>query len=262
MATTVRPILLLLGSGSNTGASTISLFTSHSFLVAAVSRSCQTGISTTNTSILNIAADLSDPSCIPSIFTTINQHWGAPPSVVVYNPASRTLCAQDSPLSGFDLKQFQYDTNLNVTTAITAAQYAIEGFDALPQSPLKTFIYTGNKLPRMPSPQVLTFGMHKSAVAHMIWDLSHAYQQKNREGEGYKFYFADQRFEDGSPAREQMFGDVAAGMMLELVRDGRQREWYHTVVKGKGYVDLREADAEAQELRGFDYVALRCLLWW
>ena len=245
MATTARPIILSLGSGSNTGASTISLFTSHSFLVAAVSRSCQTGLSTTNTSVLNIAANLSDPSCVPSIFTTIKQHWGAPPSVVVYNPASRTLCPPDNPLAGFGLNQFKYDTDVNVTTAIAAAQHAIEGFDALPQSHLKTLIYTGNKLPRIPSPQVLTFGMHKSAVAHMIWDLSHAYHQKNKQGEGYKFYFTDQRFEDGSPAREQMLGEVAADMMLELVRDAKQREWYHTAVKGKGYVDFREVDAEA-----------------
>ena len=82
----------------------------------------------------------------------------------------------------------------------------------------------------------------------MIWDLSHAYQLKNKEGEGYKFYFMDQRFEDGSPAREQMSGEVAAEMMLELVRDAKQREWYHTIVKGKGYVDFVEVDAEARRV--------------
>ena len=82
------------------------------------------------------------------------------------------------PLSGLNLEQYANDTNLNVTSALLAAKYAVQSFDALPESNLKTFVHTGNKLPRMPSPGVLTFGMHKSAMAHCVWDLSVAYREK------------------------------------------------------------------------------------
>ena len=63
--------------------------------------------------------------------------------------------------------------------------------------------------------------MHNSAMAHMIW----IYQERNGEGKGYKFYFTDQRFEDGVPPREQMSGrgcgedDVGVGDRWEAQGD-------------------------------------------
>lgn len=65
---------------------------------------------------------------------------------------------------------------LNVASALASAREAVAGFKTLPPSTLKTFIYTGNKLYKMPWPHVLYFGMSKSAAAHMVWDCSVAYR--------------------------------------------------------------------------------------
>ena len=81
-ATTTAPVLLLLGAGPRIGKSLASAFAAKDYNIALVARSIREDDSTPNQ--LNIKADLSDPSSIPSIFSKVKEVLGLP-TVVVYN---------------------------------------------------------------------------------------------------------------------------------------------------------------------------------
>ena len=59
------------------------------------------------------------------------------------------------------------------------AQQAIHFSRKLPRETFKTFIVTGNELNTMVKPEVITFGVAKSALWHMIADLCATYQNEN-----------------------------------------------------------------------------------
>ena len=90
--------------------------------------------------------------------------------------ASSTLLEQFSA--------FQADNNVNLVSAYGAAHFAIKSFQQLPQSSLKTFIYTGNKLPFMIVQPLLSQGVGKAGAAHLIHYL--AEQHKH---EGYRYVY-------------------------------------------------------------------------
>ena len=83
-----------------------------------------------------------------------------------------------------------------------------------------------------------------STAVHADGDSQVAYADT-----GYKFYFPDQRFADGSLAGEQMSGEALAERMLALVEDPVQQAWYHTFVQGKGYVDFEQVDRQRDRAR-------------
>ena len=124
-----------------------------------------------------------------------------------------------------------------------AAHHAVQGFKLLPPSNLKTFFYTGNKLPSMAAPTVMHFGMGKSAAAHMIWDCSTAYRKH-----GYKFYYTSERLSDGDAAREARSGKAGAEVCLQLVENPEQLPWNYTFVKDAGYQDFSVVDMESARL--------------
>lgn len=70
---------------------------------------------------------------------------------------------------------------MNSTSVLIAAKSAVEGFKTLPSATKKTFIFTGNALAVMALPPLLTFGMAKSAGAHLIMSAAKAYK-----GHGYR----------------------------------------------------------------------------
>ncbi|EXJ74674.1 uncharacterized protein A1O5_01367 [Cladophialophora psammophila CBS 110553] len=232
-----KPVVLLLGAGSNIGDAVVRYFSANKFRVAAVSRSMEEGVDSGG--VLNITADLGNPDAVPTIFTKVEAHWDVP-TVVIYNAASRTLQLPNDPMSTFSITQYQHDHNVNVASALVACLFAVKGFARLPPSTLKTFFYTGNKLHVMSSPQALTFGMDKAAMAHCIWDCVVAYHEA-----GYKFYCTDERLSDGRPARELMSGEARAKAMLALVEEPAQQPWCYTLVKGKGYVNFEDLDKGA-----------------
>lgn len=246
---TTRPVVLLLGAGPNTGAASISQFTSHNFSVVAVSRSAEPGVVSHNPQSFNIRADLSEPSNIPGIFSDVTSHFGSPPTVVIYTAGSRTRLPPTDPLgSSFSIDQFNHDNSTNVTSALLAIHHTILGWQSMPDnndttsSTMKTFIYIGNKLPRATLPYVLTYGMHKTAMWHCMRNLSVAYG-----GRGWKFYFKDERAADGKPAMEAVSGEAAAEEMLKLVKDPKQGPVYYSFVKGVGYRDFEESDRKEVE---------------
>lgn len=89
-------------------------------------------------------------------------------------------------IEGFDqpLSSVIKDAHINTFSAYAAAQLAVKGFAELPPDASKTFIYTGNKLHVMPLQPLLSFGMGKSASAHMIHYLSELYKSS-----GYKYVY-------------------------------------------------------------------------
>lgn len=59
---------------------------------------------------------------------------------------------------------------------------------------------------------------------------------------GYpRFYFADERKTNGDPAYSRIDGPAHAEAYLKLAEEPAQGPWLYTFVKGKGYVDFKEA---------------------
>ena len=135
-------------------------------------------------------------------------------------------------------------------------QQAILGFRTLPTSASKTFIMTGNILNLITHPEVVTFGMSKTATAYAIRNLVE-HETYTKEGikyvpkkvpmrhttywlKAYRFYWADERTEEGAPVLLDISGPVAAVEYVRLAEAKEQGPWLNTHVKGKGYVDFSD----------------------
>ncbi|KAM0478906.1 hypothetical protein ACHAPX_004884 [Trichoderma viride] len=170
----MNKIILIFGFGPRIAAGVARAFASKGYKVAVVSR--------TNKAIepgddyLWIQADLSDAFSVEGVFTTVRSKLGIP-SVVVYNAFSFSTQGFDQPLSGLIT-----EAHINTFSAYAAAQQALKGFAELPPDASRTFIYTGNKLHLMPMEPLVSFGMGKSASAHMIHYLAEVYKSS-----GYKY---------------------------------------------------------------------------
>ncbi|KAF2736415.1 NAD(P)-binding protein [Polyplosphaeria fusca] len=232
------PIILIFGAGPNIGRSVTELFISKGYRVALVSRRPQTSSESENADVWRFQRDLSNPETVPDVFKQLEAKWGIP-NVVIYNGVSRTVLNGDDPLGSFSYDQLDHDLTVNVKSVVQAAHFAVEGFKKLPSSTKKTFIYTGNKLSVMSLPMVLYFGICKSGISHMIWDCNIAYRK-----DGFRFYFVDERREDGNPVMEHVSGTAAAETYLKLAENSEQQRWHYTFVHGKGYLDF-----EAQDLQ-------------
>jgi hypothetical protein len=55
----------------------------------------------------------------------------------------------------------------------------------------------------------------------------------------HRFYYADERKEDGSPVADAIDGDAHAEYYYELSQREDQGPWLATFVKGTGYVDFQ-----------------------
>lgn len=82
------------------------------------------------------------------------------------------------------MADFETALKINTTSTYAAAKYAIVGFDKLPKSTLKSFVYTGNMLNVSPMPMLLTLGVGKAASAHIIESGASAFAS-----EGYQYAF-------------------------------------------------------------------------
>lgn len=187
------PVILILGAGPNIGQEVARAFAAKGYKVACVSRSLKEGSSTANQ--LNITADMSDPKSVVDVFDKVKAAFGIP-SVVVHNcknhssypdiadlveAAGATMSDLKDPLS-LSLGDFTRNLNINTVSAFVAAQQAVSGFQQLPDSASKTFIYTGNILNSTIMPPFLDLGITKSATAHMIQYAAAAYKDQ-----GYKY---------------------------------------------------------------------------
>ncbi|KAJ5314752.1 uncharacterized protein N7443_001636 [Penicillium atrosanguineum] len=188
---TVSPVLLILGAGSNVGASV-----AKGYKVALASRKAKEEDSSLNQ--LHIACDLSDPTSVPYIFAKIRKTLGVP-SVVVYNAVAAPQADFQDPLS-MPLAEFNLALKSNTTSVYAAAQEAAKGFAELPIEASKTFIYTGNII------NTKVFGVGKAATAHVIEYFAMAYPFR-----GFKY-----RKLDGSPLYVGIDGEAYAKFYDEL----------------------------------------------
>lgn len=76
------PVLLILGAGSNVGASVAKAFAAKGYKVALASR--KDNEEDSSLQHFHISCDLSDPASVPEVFAKVKETLGMP-SVVVYN---------------------------------------------------------------------------------------------------------------------------------------------------------------------------------
>ncbi|KAJ4293396.1 hypothetical protein N0V90_008679 [Kalmusia sp. IMI 367209] len=219
-------VILILGSGPNVGQHVARAFSAKGYKVAITSRSAQEGDSSSGT--LSIATDLSDPESVAQTFSKVKASLGVP-SVVVYNAAAGAPVDAKNPLS-HSLADFTRSLNVNTISAFAAAQQAIQGFAELPDSASRTFIFTGNILNTTIIPALLAGGAGKSATAHIVRVAASVYSDR-----GFKFYYADERKPDGSPAYNAIDGEAHGKFYAELSESKSQGPWQQTFVKGEGY---------------------------
>lgn len=150
-----------------------------------------------------------------------------------------------NPLS-LPLTDFTRDLNINTTSAFVAAQQAVLGFEQLPDSASKTFIYTGNILNTTTMAPLMDLGVGKSATAHIIQSAATAYKDQgfkyafptpiSRAGtDKCRFYYGDERKADGSPAYFDIDGEAHGKFYVQLAEDKSQGPWQQTFVKDVGY---------------------------
>ncbi|KAF2497638.1 putative short-chain dehydrogenase [Lophium mytilinum] len=224
------PVLLVLGAGPKIGLSVAKAFAAKGYKVAIAARSLQDGVD--EDGFLRVQVDLEQTTEIEKVFAKVTESLGIP-HVVVYNAALRNPRDLQDPLASISLEDIKSEFAVNSISPLFAAQEAVKGFKQLPSSASRTFIQTGNALNVIVLPNVLTFGMTKSAAAHMIRSASVGYKRK-----GFKFYYADERQPDGGPTIP-VNGPAAGKMYVELAENPEQGPWDYTFIDGKGYVEFK-----------------------
>ncbi|EPS45575.1 hypothetical protein H072_468 [Dactylellina haptotyla CBS 200.50] len=225
------PVILILGAGANIGSNVAKVFSSKGYKVALVSRTSKESENTAEQ--VNIQGDFSDPSSVADAFAKVKSLLGTP-SVVVYNAASLTRSQPAAPLA-ISVADFTRDLNINTVSPFVAAQHAAQGFEELPESASKTFIFTGNILNTAVMPALFDLGVGKSATSHIVQMAATAYKDK-----GFKFYYTDERTEAGAPAAfGTPSGEAHAKHYLELSEGKTQGPWQQTFVKGIGITQSR-----------------------
>ncbi|EUC40725.1 hypothetical protein COCMIDRAFT_108040 [Bipolaris oryzae ATCC 44560] len=228
-----KPIALILGAGPNAGTAIASSLSSLGYRIATASRSASTSLPTSDT--LALTADFTNPSSIPPLFTRIHTDLHAYPSVVVYNAATLTPPLDAGVVTSVPVDKFAADLNVNVVSPYVAAQEAVKGWKKMGQEEggEKTFIFTGNMLNRtiLPVDALVTLGVGKSASAYWV-----GLADEIHKGEGYRFFYTDQRQPDGSPMGNVVDGPAHGEFYAQLVQRTNEVPWLATFVKGKGHV--------------------------
>jgi NAD(P)-dependent dehydrogenase (short-subunit alcohol dehydrogenase family) len=221
-------IVLILGAGPNIGASVAQSFSSKGYKVAAASRNIKPDYSAPTD--LTLQADFTDPSSISTVFSTTKSKLGVP-NVIIYNVAA----VGNMDFAGTP-KELHDSLAVNAVSLYAAIQEAVAGFETLPKELSKTFIYTGNKLNIEPYAMFAMLGTGKAAGAHLIQAAGQKY-----DGEGYKFYYTDERKADGGMAGMDTNAKAHGEFYLKLAeqeKDVKEVPLMATFVDGKGYVDF------------------------
>jgi len=228
----VKPVVLILGAGPRVGASVAKTFASNGYKVAVASRS---GSTKNSEGYLSLKADFTKPDSIPALFNAVKTEFNTSPSVVIYNAATLTPPPKDSVFS-ITADAFDSDLNVNTVSPYVAAQQAVSGWETLPKETKKSFIYTGNILnvSVLPVPLMLTLGVGKSASAYWIGVADSLYS-----AQGSRFFYTDERYEDGKLKGGAIDGDAHADFYAQLATHDGNVPWHATFVKDKGYVQFK-----------------------
>ncbi|KAI1050953.1 hypothetical protein LB505_013946 [Fusarium chuoi] len=110
------------------------------------------------------------------------------------------------------------------------AQEAVKGWKDFPKNSSPTYIYTGNVENEMRIPWIMSLGVGKTAAAWFIEVAATSYKDQ-----GFKFYYADEREEDGTPMYNGATAEGHAQFYVELAEGKEQQVWQQTFVSGQGY---------------------------
>ncbi|KAJ4373837.1 hypothetical protein N0V83_002576 [Neocucurbitaria cava] len=225
------PVALILGAGPRIGTSVASKFASAGYKIAVASRS---GTGTKNANgYLALKADFTKPDSIPALFDAVKAEFDTAPSVVIYNAAALTPPPDNNSLFSVGADSFTADLNVNTVSPYVVAQHAVKEWETLPNETKKSFIYTGNilntKVP--PVPMMLTLGVGKSASAYWVGLADAAYAAR-----GYRFFYADERLEDGKSKGQAIDGPAHGEFFAQLASHEGGVPWHATFVADKGYV--------------------------
>jgi hypothetical protein len=175
-----KPVLLVLGAGSNIGKALALKFSSAGYGIALAARSIADGITPEGHLGIKVdLSDLSDPSSIVSDFAKVKSTLGTP-NTIIYNAANVSPPPDPENIFSLPLETLQKDINIMNNSAFSAAKEAVAGFDTLPKEMKKTFIYTGNILSTkvLPVPSLVTLGIGKSAAAYWVGLASSSFASK------------------------------------------------------------------------------------
>ncbi|KIH87140.1 hypothetical protein SPBR_05266 [Sporothrix brasiliensis 5110] len=222
------PVALILGAGSNTGQAVARAFAADGYKIALVARSLKEADSADG--YLRIRADLADPSSVAGIFAKVKAQLGAP-KVVVYNASGGR---PPMPPLATTLPEFTTVFNINTTTAYAAAKEAVKAFGEH-SVPTGVFIFTGNITNIHPIPTMAPMSASKSATATLIQSYAEWAASSPQAPRGIRFYYADERFADGSAVYGAINGEAHGAMYTALARAPTQGPWLQTFVKGIGY---------------------------
>ncbi|KAM0415853.1 hypothetical protein ACHAPT_013164 [Fusarium lateritium] len=231
--TNYQPVILIFGAGANTGYAVADAFSRKGYKVAVVSRGALAPVFE-GRDFLHIKGDVADASSVEAAYQRTVDGLGIP-SVVVHNAYASAMAPDNADPIQVSVSDFSADLAINTTSVLQLLQLAISGFVKLPDSASKTFIYTGNKANLQPFPPFLSLGVGKAASSHLISFAAKAYSPQ-----GYRFYYADQRNEDGSPVMAEIDGAAHGEFYAELAESKTQGPWLASFVKGKGYVKFEE----------------------
>ncbi|KAI1337103.1 NAD(P)-binding protein [Xylariaceae sp. FL0016] len=225
-----KSIALILGAGPRIGTSVAEKFAAIGYQIAIASRK---GDGKKNAQgYLALKADFAQPDSIQAVFDAVKAEYNAPPSVVIYNAATLTNPPEQDNVLSIPTSSVTADLNVNVVSAYTAAQLAVRGWESLPKDTKKSFIYTGNILNTvvLPAPMMVTLGMGKASSAYWIGVADQQFKDK-----GYRFFYADERYEDGKLKGMQIDGPAHADFYAQLAAHEGQIPWHATFAKGKSY---------------------------
>ncbi|KII90174.1 hypothetical protein PLICRDRAFT_107494 [Plicaturopsis crispa FD-325 SS-3] len=225
-AAPTKPIVFILGYGSNVGKSVAARFASQGYSVAVSSRSAADG--TTPEGYLSIRLNLERPLSVRAAFDAVVRKLGAP-KVVVYNASAGFFTSAEDPLS-VPASDLASTLNVNTVSAYAAAQAALSY--RTPGAPF-TFIFTGNALNKLVLPALLNAGVGKTGTLHWLEGAAIAYSPQ-----GAQFYYADERTAEGKPVYNKIDGEAHADFYTYLAGRKVQGPVAATFVKGKGYVDF------------------------
>ncbi|KAI0845084.1 hypothetical protein F5Y00DRAFT_265937 [Daldinia vernicosa] len=232
------PVLLFLGAGKKLGTLVPAIFAEAGYKIAVVARTPKEEFE--KRGYYQVQADFNNPESIPEVFAKVRENVGIP-TVVVYNAVQYTLDDPEDPFASLapeNVSRFHSAVAVNGTTPLIAIEHAVQAFRALPPGTLgKSFIFTGNVLNHSQFKNRLCFGVGKTVAAYGVRYASVAYAK-----EGFKFYYADERSEEGLPVMREIDGLVAGKEYLKIAEAPEQLPWLYTYTTESGYKDFGEKD--------------------
>ncbi|OTB07638.1 hypothetical protein M426DRAFT_268058 [Hypoxylon sp. CI-4A] len=232
------PVLLFLGAGKKLGTQVPAVFAEAGYKVAVVSRSWKEEFESSG--YYQVQADFNKPEAIPEVFAKVKENVGTP-TVVVYNAVQYALDDPEDPFASLapeNVSRFLSAVAVNGTAPMIAIHHAIEAFRSLPkETPGKAFIFTGNILNHSQFKNRLSFGTGKTVAAYGV-----RYASVASAKEGFKFYYADERSEEGLPVMRDIDGIVAGKEYLKISEAKEQLPWLYTYTKESGYKDFGKGD--------------------